>query len=182
MGASDGVAALSRARVVQNAYLVEDLEASCRRLHRLLGIGPFLGGGVLRLTDHRYRGHPAEPVELRAVFAQSGDLVIELIQLLSTGPSAFRDMYAPGEEGLHHVAIIAGDYEAERDALVGLGYPIASEFRTSAGVSVAFADTRAELGHMLELYPDHPTVCEPYARTRAAAEAWDGEFAIRDFG
>jgi hypothetical protein len=174
---------LKRARVVQNAYVVGDLEASCRRLYRLFGIGPFVGNRVARFTDHRYRGRDVEPIELKAIFVQSGEIVIELIQVLSAGPSAFHDMYAPGEGGLHHVAIFTDRYESERDAFVGAGYPVASEFLGAPpDCRVSLVDTRPDLGHMVELYPDHPAIREFYAATRAAADAWDGRFAIQSLG
>ena len=72
-----------------------------------------------------YRGEHAPPIKFRCAFVQSGDIVIELIQLFSATPSAFRDMFRDGAEGLHHAAIFCDDYERERDAFVAAGYPVA---------------------------------------------------------
>ena len=41
----------------------------------------------------------------------------------------FRDLFARGEYGLHHLALICDDYEAERDAYVDAGAELAFEAR-----------------------------------------------------
>lgn len=168
--------------VVQNGYVVENLEEGCRRFSELYGIGPFVGGGeggVLR--DHLHRGQPAPPVRLRAAFAQSGDLNIELIELVSNGPDAFHDMFPNGETGFHHVAVFASDYAAERDRLVRLGMPVASEFTIFEATRVCYIDARATLGHMIELYPEDRALRALYRRTREAADGWDRKQLIIPF-
>lgn len=164
-------------KIVQNCYVVRDLEAACARFHGLLGIGPFVGGVEAILSDHHYRGQPAEPIRLRGVFVQSGDLNIELVQILSTGPSAFHDMFPDGGEGLHHVAMFCDDYEAERDRLVAAGCPVVSEFE-AVGAHICYIDARDTLGHFIELYPEHPTIRAMYAQPVEEARNWDGQNLI----
>ena len=135
-------APMRRAQIVQNCYVVRNLEEGCERLHRLYGIGPFVGGTQAELGDHFHRGRPAPPIVLRGVFVQSGELNIELVELVSTTPSAFHDMYANGRQGLHHVAMFCADYAAERDAFVAAGYPVASEFSVSFGAQICYIDAR----------------------------------------
>lgn len=159
--------------VVQNCYVVKDLDEACQRFYRIYGIGPFVGGSEGVLDNHVYRGQPAPPIHLRAVFVQSGDLNIELVQLLSDGPSAFHDMYGDGGEGLHHVALFADDYEAERDRFVSLGMPVASEFTVPFGAQICYIDAREQLGHMIELYPEHEIIRAMYAQARNEAIDWD---------
>ena len=160
--------------IIQNAYVVRNLEEACERLNRLMGFGPFVGGVEAVLEQHRYHGEPAEPIRLRGVFVQSGDLNIELIEMLSDGPCAFRDMFAPGEEGMHHSAMFCADYEGERDRWVAAGYPVASEFTTAFGASICYIDTRPLLGHFLELYPEDAIIRGMYRQTVEEAEGWDG--------
>jgi hypothetical protein len=160
--------------VVQNCYVVRDLEAACARFHDLYGIGPFVGGAEAELFDHVHRGRPAPPIRLRGVFVQSGPLNIELVEILSDGPSAFHDMFARGEEGFHHAAIFCDDYEATRDAWVAAGYPVASEFSVSFGARICYIDARRDLGHMIELYPEHPIIRDMYRQAREAPQGWDG--------
>lgn len=169
---------MNNAAIVQNCYVVNDLEDACLRMHELYGIGPFLGGSPALLTEHSYRGEPADPIEFRAVFAQSGDLNIELVQVLSNGPDAFHDMFPGGGEGLHHVAVFADDYTAERDAWVDAGYEIASEFTSSLAGRICYIDARKVLGHMVELYPPSEPLRAVYRKVRNAAADWDGKELI----
>lgn len=164
---------LRNAEVIQNCYVVRDLEQACERLHKMYGIGPFLGGAEAALEEHRYRGRAEEPIRIRGVFVQSGDLNIELVQLVSKAPSAFHDMFPNMEEGFHHVAIFCEDYEKQRDAFVAEGWPVASEFST-IGKTFCYIDARDPLGHMIELYPPSDIVRRMYQVTRDAARDWDG--------
>ena len=170
---------MRQARIVQNAYLVPDLDQACRQMHRLYGVGPFLGGQPGELRDHVYRGLAAAPIHYRSVFVQSGDLNVELIQLLSAAPSAFHDMVPNAGPGLHHVAVFCDDYVRQRDAFVAAGYQVASEFMAGVGAQICYIDTRAVLGHMIELYPEHPAIRRRYQQTRDAAAQWDGQQLIQ---
>ena len=168
--------------IVQNAYVVANLERACDRFNRLFGVGPFVGGGEGVLADHVYRNEPAEPIRIRGVFVQSGTLNIELIELVSDAPSAFHDMFGGAKnlgcrEGLHHSAIFAADYEDARRRFAEQGYPVASEF-SFAGRRICYVDTRPLLGHMIEIYPDLPLIRAMYAQARDAAQARPGELAI----
>ena len=164
--------------IVQNAYVVADLESGCARFHRLFGAGPFVGGGEGVLSEHVYRGQPAEPIRIRGVFVQSGALNIELIELVSDGPSAFHDMFGGAcKEGLHHSAIFAADYEATRERFVADGFPVVSEF-SFQGRRICYVDTRPVLAHMIEIYPDLPLIRAMYAQARDAALARPGDPAI----
>ncbi len=178
----------ARNGIVQNCYVVRDLDDACHRLHTLYGIGPFVGGSEAELTGHYYRGEPASPIRLRGVFVQSGELNIELVQLLSDAPSAFHDMFADGGEGFHHVALFCADYEARRDAMIAQGYALASEFTATLGpaeadrVRICYLDARSTLGHMIELYPEHPVIRDMYRQAREAPRGWDGRRLIIPWG
>jgi len=164
----------ARSAVVQNAYVVRDLEEACGRFHRLFGLGPFVGGSQFELANHVYRGQPADAVSVRGVFVQSGSLNVELVQILSKAPSAFHDMFCAGEEGLHHTAEFCEDYGQRRDALVAAGFPVVSEFTLSWGPKICYIDTRASLGHMIELYPEDAVIRDMYRQAREAPLRWSG--------
>jgi hypothetical protein len=164
--------------IVQVCYMVKDLEQACEKMHRLLGVGPFLGGVEFDLTNHKYRGEPARPVTLKGAFVQSGELNIELLELKSEGPSAFHDMYLPGEEGIHHVAMFCVDYEQRKAELVARGCTVASEFTFGNGIQIGYIDARHILGHMIEIYPNDPTIHNMYRVAREAPSRWDGQNLI----
>jgi hypothetical protein len=168
--------------IVQNCYIVPNLEAACEQFHKIYGMGPFLGGGEAALEGHVYHGQAAEPIRIKGVFGQSGDMNIELVEVLSDGPCAFTDLFPKASDGtragktggFHHVAVFCDDYEAQRDALVAAGYPVASEFTVNFGAQICYIDTRPLLGHFIELYPEHEIIRQMYADTKIAAEHWDG--------
>lgn len=162
-------------KIVQNAYVTDDLHGTCDRLFREYGIGPYILASDLQLGEHRYRGTPEEPIILDAAFAQSGDLNIEIIQVKSSGPSAFSDMFGGNVGGLHHVAYFCDDYYAERDRLKSLGYPVASEFSIGEGLEICYVDTRALFGHMVELYPRDELLVGLYSRVKNLRHQWDGQ-------
>ncbi|RYD44444.1 MAG: hypothetical protein EOP83_31285 [Verrucomicrobiaceae bacterium] len=132
-----------------------------------------MGGGMSELSGHSYRGQSAPPVNVKVAFVQSGELNLELIEVVGSENSAFRDMFGPGEEGFHHVGIFSEEPAAERARLERLGYPVASEFVSERG-TITFLDARSALGHMIELYSDDPIFPHVFEVTRAAAESWDG--------
>lgn len=169
---------MKNAKVVQNAYIVANLEQACEDWHRLYGIGPFRGGQQSSLVDVVYRGAPAPDTDIKVVFVQSGDMNIELIELCSDGPSAFHDMYKRGEQGFHHTAVFCEDYEAERDAFVDAGFPVAAEFTARGTLKICYVDTRPVLGHMIELYPESDLIRGLYAQTIESAQNWDGKDLI----
>ncbi|MEO7689073.1 MAG: VOC family protein [Sphingomonas sp.] len=160
--------------IVQNCYVVRNLELACAQMHQAYGLGPFVGGGVAQLDDHIYRGKPAEPIRLRGVFVQSGNLNIELIELVSTTPSAFHDMFPDGQEGLHHVATFSPDYDRDQQRLVAMGFPVASEFTTVFGARICYLDARAAFGHMIEMYPENAVIRGMYAQTVRERDDWTG--------
>lgn len=167
--------------LVQTAYLVPNLEEGCAALNRAFGWGPFLGGSEGVLADHVYRGEPAEPIRIRGVFAQTGEINVEVIEVVSQGPCAFTEMLrADGQPVLHHCATFAADYEATRDHLVAQGYPVVSEFGF-AGRRICYVDTRRLLGFMTEVYPDLPVIRAMYAEAREAAAARPGDPGITPF-
>lgn len=163
---------LASARIVQMAFVVNDLEAAAARFSRTMGIGPFLLNPHIRLTDPQHRGVPVR-TDFSLALAQAGDVQVELVEQHDDTPSVYRDIYPPGAEGFHHVAIIVPDVAAEVARLGALGFAQASSGRFG-DADFAYVDTAPALGHMVEVLPDNDTIRRFFARIRREAEAWDG--------
>lgn len=159
--------------IVQNAYVVNDIDAAVERWHGLWGIGPFFVRRHVAMVSVIYRGAPAT-LDISAAYAQAGPIQVELVMQHNPGPSALRDMFAPGQEGLHHVAVIPEDFDAMLAFYRQLGYPVATELRTVAGRGAAFVDTRPLLGHMVEVYIPSEALKTMYREVAEAAANWDG--------
>ena len=158
--------------IIQNAYFVNDIDAAIDRWHALWGIGPFLVRRHIVFQSVTYRGASAS-IDLSAAFAQAGPVQIELIAQHDESPSAFHDMFAPGTEGLHHVAIMPDNYAQTIAHYARLGYPVAGEVHSAGGRGAAFVDTRPLLGHMTEIYVPGEGIAQLYRDVAAAAATWD---------
>lgn len=142
-------------RIVQNGFVVTNLEAGIERWHATLGVGPFFIVGGRRVA-----------------LAHSGDLQIELIEHPGEDGGHITDIIPVGREGLHHIAVKSDDFDrdtahyARRLARTGGG-----EVR---GMRYAFFDARPALGCMLEVLEWVDWIRERAERIQATCEGWDG--------
>lgn len=165
---------------MQMCWVVPNLEAAIDSWARSAGVGPFFCFDGVQFTDGRHRGRPAEFPAVAAAIAYAGDLQIELVCQDSDDPGVFRDLFRRGQSGLHHMALICQDYEAERDTYVRAGAELA--FEGWLGDSrTCWVDTSPTLGFMVELLESSAERTAGFAAMRAAAEAWDGEHPTATF-
>jgi catechol 2,3-dioxygenase-like lactoylglutathione lyase family enzyme len=167
------VSSVARQRFVQNAYHVADIDEAIDRWHRRFGLGPFIVRRHVAMDSVFYRGAPAE-LDISAAHVQAGAVQVELVMQHGDAPSAFRDMFAADEEGLHHVALFPEDHDAMVAHYRANGFDIATDIVTSEGRGAAYVDTRAALGHMIEIYRVNQSLFDFYAEISAAADRWDG--------
>ena len=132
--------------------------------------GPFVLVDHIELVDVVYRGAPAE-FDHTSAYGQWGALMVELVQDHGDGPSAVRDMYPPGESGLHHVAFFVDDLADTLRWLTAEGYDIAMSARTASGLEFHFVDARPTHGHFFELYEATDRLRSFYAEVAARAAA-----------
>ena len=153
----------------QQAYVVNDLEHSVGEWSRLLGAGPFSIRTHHRAQRFEYRG-TAQQADVSYAFGYLGDMMIQFIEQHDDTPSIYRDMYAPGAEGFHHVATLVHDYPAARQYFLDQGFELACELWTG-GVDAAYFDTRTVTGGFTEIHGDPPYIVETFARWREAHAA-----------
>lgn len=164
--------------IVQIAYFVTDAEQAAYKAAAQYGAGPFFLVRNIELAWGECRGQPQAFVHTSA-YGQWGSLMLELVQQDVEGPSPFRDMYAPGEQGLHHMAMMVDSLSNAYADTATQGYQIAAKAETLTGTEFAFVDTVAELDHMLEIYEKSEALTGFYARVREAAERWDGTQVVQ---
>lgn len=172
---------LPGARIVQMAWVVDDLEAAATRLSAAMRCGPFMMNRHITLTDPHHRGRP-QRTDFSLALAQAGDVQIELIEQHDDTPSVYRDVFPNGPaDGMafHHVAVIVGSVAEETARYNALGFETASSGRFG-DVDFTYVDTRSAGGFMVEVLPDSETIRRFFGAVRRAAEDWDGITAWRE--
>jgi catechol 2,3-dioxygenase-like lactoylglutathione lyase family enzyme len=163
---------------VQIAYAVPDLTAAIHRFVEGFGAGPFFVRPHIELVEVTYRGRPGV-FDHSAAYGQWGTVMVELVEDHSPGPSPIRDLYLPGQQGLHHLAFLVDDVTGELARLEAEGHEIALSATTRGGTEFHLVDTIARYGHMVELYRPTDSLLAFYALVAGAADGWDGSQPLR---
>lgn len=165
----------------QMAWVVEDLDLAVRQWRETALIGPFFVGEHVggMITELRYRGQAAE-VDISCALAQAGAVQIELITQHGSAPSPYRDTYAEGEEGIHHICSFVEDVEAERANYEKHGFAVAMSGLIGGETPFYYMDTRSAFGCMTEMIEHHGPPVDLFAAVAAAAVDWDGADPVRD--
>ncbi len=162
--------------IIQNCWVVADVDVAISNWVAI-GVGPFFKFDT-HFPDAIHRGR-IEPLATTVALAQAGDVQIELIAQRSTGPSAFRDSIAAGENGFHHVCREFGDYEEAIARFKRQGFQVAGELSAS-GARCAYVDTRRAIGCMIEIVDDPDGLnAQLFKMVREAAVGWDGRDPVR---
>jgi catechol 2,3-dioxygenase-like lactoylglutathione lyase family enzyme len=154
----------------QVAYLVNDIDAAIDRWTSLFGAGPF------SVTEHHqterfmYRDTDQE-ADVSYAFGYLGDTMIQFIVQHDETPSIYRDMYATGQEGYHHVAYLVHDFEDEYEKLTAMGFAPACRLYAD-GVDAAYFDTREVTGGFTEIHGDPPHILGTFGTWRRAHELY----------
>jgi hypothetical protein len=164
--------------VAQIAYFVDDIEAAAARMYTTVGAGPFFVVKNIQLSRAIHRGESSLFVHSSA-YGQWGEVMLELVQQESAGPSPFRDLYQPGETGLHHLATIVPNQQEAYAAYQSAGFEIATIAETTGGTEFAFVDAIASLGHFIEVYERAEPLIQFYDMVKAASHDWRGDNLLR---
>jgi catechol 2,3-dioxygenase-like lactoylglutathione lyase family enzyme len=165
-------------RPVQIAYAVPDAVEAAHRWAADFGAGPFFVRRHIPIASVTYRGEQSA-FDHTSAYGQWGDVMVELVEDHTKGPSVVHDLFPAGGSGLHHLAFFVPDVTAATALLNERGWPTAMEAVTASGVRFHFVDSSATLGHMIELYERSDALATFYERVAFAAHAWDGADPVR---
>ena len=160
--------------IFQNAWVVDDCEASCNKWINELGIGPFYVGDYD--VDVDYRGE-RQHLKMSIAIAQAGPVQIELIQP-NIDRCVYRDSVTKGSDGFHHMCVWTHDIDADTEYFQSLGYPVATQ-GTIGDIEFAYYDTRPLMGCMLEVATPSESLLKQSYSIKEAAANWDGKDPIR---
>ena len=164
-----------------HAYVVEDIEATVRRLVEGLGAGPFFLVERVPLENVLSRGEPAEFVH-NSAFGACGGGAIELIEPVSLAPARVEGRFAAPWPRVHHVGYVLApaDVAEVRGALDERGLP---EYLSSqlGEVASTLHDASAVLGHDIEIHVESESLRAFFGMVTSAADGWGGSAALRPF-
>ena len=163
---------------VQIAYAVNDAHQAADQWAKDFGAGPFFIAEHIPVTNVIHRGNPGV-FDHTSAYGQWGNIMVELVQDHGEGPSAIRDLYAPGETGLHHVAYFVDDLDTATTELAERGFPLAMSAEARGTTRFHFIDAVSQMGHFLELYEPSPALQSFYQKVRDTSMDWDGSDPIR---
>lgn len=164
--------------IMQNGYVVRDIEAAMRHWIGVLGVGPWFYIEHLPVTDFQYKGQ-SSPVDVSIALANSGPLQVELIQQRNDAPSMYRDFLNAGHEGLQHIGYGTKQFEADLARIVGAGYKVGQSGRVGRRGPFVYLLTEAHPGTVVELLDMSGARERIFAHIAEAARTWDGKDPIR---
>ena len=174
---TDNPKTMDRYTFFQEAYLVNDIEASIQKWSDLYGAGPFVVTEHHKTDKFMYRGTEQE-ADVSYAFGYLGDMMIQFITQHDETPSIYRDMFEAGQEGFHHIGLLVHDFEAEYQRMIDMGYEPACRLYAD-GVDAAYFDTREVNGAFTELHGDPKHILATFAQWRRSHELRrDGDAAI----
>ena len=165
----------------QQAYLVNDLDRAINHWHATFGAGPFVKAEHHKTDRFDYRGTDQE-ADVSYAFGYLGDMQIQFIVQHDDTPSIYRDMFASGDEGFHHVGCLVHDFEAEFQRLESMGFECATRLHADTA-DAAYFDTREATGAFTEIHNDPPRIVAAFAmwhRAHLNMRPGDSPFLIRD--
>lgn len=155
----------------QQAWFVGSIDEAAQKWADAFGAGPFCMVRHHHCEEFSYRGTPQE-ADVSYAFGYLGDTMIQFIEQHDDKPSIYRDMFAKGEEGFHHVAYLVSDFAAERQRWLDMGHALATELWADE-VNAAYFDTRDLNGGFTEIHGDPPHIMGLFAHWKRLHEARD---------
>jgi hypothetical protein len=164
--------------VVQNGFVVRDLEAAVDHWSAKVGVGPFYLLDHIQYGAVYLRGEPLS-FDMSVAIAQWGEIQIELIVQHDAAASIYTEFLNRHGEGLQHLGVMTDSLDAHLARLRPLGVQPVQWGATANGMRFAYLNTDRHPGGMIELIETGPAVEAFFAKIRKAAANWDGSRPLR---
>ncbi len=152
-GAAPVLKALGLPRIYQLGIVVRSVRQAVPYYADFLGVRPWYRGNVAE-QEMWFRGRKVQ-VDLDMVFAYSGKLMIELIEVKGGDDNIYSEHLAAHGEGLHHLGIEVSDFDRKMKQADELGIPVimSGTVKSKGGAisKMAYLDTISLCGYPIEL-------------------------------
>jgi len=164
--------------IVQNGFVVDDLEAALRHWIGDLGIGPFFLADHVEVARYVWQGVESS-IDLTLAFAFASDVQIELIYQHDDAPSSFRHHLATKGPGFHHVCHRTMEFDKVYQAALARGLKIDSEGEILGGARFCYFDSGKIGLPLMEIVSLSERGIAMHARIHEASVDWDGADPVR---
>jgi hypothetical protein len=167
-------------RIVQVAYLVEDMDAAMQHWLGQAGLGPwtcFRNIELAAVFDERELS-----LRIHEGLAYMGELQIQLVQSLNdpSEPTPFQPYLAQRRFGVHHMAFFSDDVETDVARARAQGFERTCSMRDKAGYRYYYCQSTALPDVWIEFLEVYPELEKIFQTGIAAAASWDGRDPIRN--
>jgi len=167
-------------RIVHIAYLVKDMDTAMAEWTRQAGVGPWL---CFRNIDMAatYEGKPMR-LKIHEGLSYIGDMQIQLVQSLNdpAEDTPYAAMLRAGRFGMHHVAYISEDIDADIARAEAQGWEPACRMQSADGHRYYYCRSKTMPEVWFEFLEAFPALTQMYRDGIAAAAAWDGSNPVTD--
>jgi methylmalonyl-CoA/ethylmalonyl-CoA epimerase len=160
--------------VMQNAFLVDDLEATLDYWINKMGVGPFYLFSHVEFREVFFRGGSGRNIDMSAAIAYWGDMQIEFIQQHNDAPSIYTEFKNKGCSGMQHMGVLTDDLDAHLARLAPSGIVPIQWGSMPTGMRFAYVSSDYHPGAMIELIEPGPILGDYFNMMKQAAERWDG--------
>ncbi len=166
--------------VMQNAFVVDDLDAAMDHWINKMGVGPFFVFQHVQFKEIYFRGKPSD-TDMTAAIAYWGDMQIELIKQHNASPSIYSEFQNKGLRGLQHMGVITADLDSDLAQLKPLGITPVQYGTVASGMRFAYVSSDYHPGAMIELIESNPAMTGFFKMMQDTAAGWDGKDPVRRF-
>lgn len=159
----------------QIAYLTNNIEQSMKDWNKQ-GIGPFTWYKNVKL-DALYKGEKST-ILMDVGIAYRGGMQIELIQQTNDAISPYRTFFEQGRMGLHHLAYLSRDLDADLEKARNAGLEVICTIDAMIGRYAYFQDP-AMPENIFEFLAITDDIENYWKECMEEARTWDGENPVR---
>lgn len=158
--------------IIQIAYGVEDIVTEAEKWSKRFNIGPFYYNKHIEVSESKINGIEKK-FDHSSAYGWKENLMIELINDHSKVNSY--------NNGIHHIAWIAGDFAQESEELKKQDCKEVLFARAGDrnGMRFSWFDPGKEIGHFYEIYENNDSLKNFYSYIYKASLEWDGTNPVR---
>lgn len=164
--------------IVQNGFVVRDLERAVHHWTTVVGVGPFFMLEHVDFAELYLRGAKIK-IDMSVAVAYWGAIQVELIVQADGAASIYSEFAKAHGEGLQHVGVMTDSVAEHLERLRREGVEPVQWGATASGIRFAYIATDQHPGGMIELIETGPAITGFFKMAQDAARDWGGKNPLR---